>query len=165
MRILMAGTGSGGEENFLNTVLAPVDLEHYASSLTAEQRQLLHAEHGRFARMWGIPKGDEVAGLELGDQVWFHRDNYVNYVADVVIVFDNLEFDRALWSEDYFPASGFVFTLDRLLKARISKVSINELLGYKPRFTWQGNRLLSREQSRLLASSVCITLCDNVNED
>jgi hypothetical protein len=44
---------------------------------------------------------------------------------------------------------------------RISKVKINGLLGYKPRFTWQGKRLLSIEQSRILAGSVCITLCDN----
>jgi hypothetical protein len=157
----MAGTGSGGMENFLNTVLAPVDLERHASSLTVGQRQLLQAAHGRFARIWGIPKGDEVVGLEPGDQVWFHHDNYVNYVADVVTIFDNLEFDRAVWGEHDFPASGFVFTVDRLCKARISKVKINGLLGYKPRFTWQGNRLLSIEQSRILAGSVCITLCDN----
>jgi hypothetical protein len=163
VRILMAGTGSGGEENFLNTVLAPVDLEQYASSLTVEQRQLLQAEHGRFARVWGIAKGDEVAGLGPGDQAWFHHSNYVNYVADVVTVFRNLEFDKALWDEDDFPASGFVFTVDRLYKARISKVKINELLGYKPRFTWQGNRLLSGDQSLILAGAVCLTLCDDTS--
>ena len=77
MRILMAGTGGGGEENFKDTVLRAVDLEQYAAALTFDERQRLQAKHGRFARVWGfIPakKGPSVtAATELtpGDQVWF----------------------------------------------------------------------------------------------
>lgn len=55
MRILMAGTGSGGERNFEDTVLAHVDLEQYAGSLTADERQFLARLHGQFASVWGVP--------------------------------------------------------------------------------------------------------------
>jgi len=49
-------------------------------------------------------------------------------------------------------ASGFIFTMTKPQEVRISKVAINELLGYKPRNTWQQNRLLDDEASKLLIS-------------
>ena len=56
MRILMCGTGGAGKTNFEQTVRNLVDLEQYADTLTFTQRQLLEAKHGRFARVWGIPR-------------------------------------------------------------------------------------------------------------
>jgi hypothetical protein len=55
MRILMAGTGSGGDRNFEDTVLAQVDLEQYAGSLTADERQFLARFHGQFGSVWAFP--------------------------------------------------------------------------------------------------------------
>jgi hypothetical protein len=102
MRILMAGTGSGGERNFGQTVLHPVDLERYAGALTASRYRELREKHGRFARMCGFePKrGTAVKaadGLKPGDLAWFHHAGYVHTMAEVVTVFDSMEFDQALW--------------------------------------------------------------------
>jgi hypothetical protein len=164
MRILMAGTGSGGEENFKKTVLTPVDLEKHADVLTFTERQLLAAKHGRFARVWGfVPakKGPSVTAsteLKPGDQVWFHHSGYVHHVAEVVTILHNLGFDRALWDDSVFPGSGFVFTVTEPVSAHISKAEINKRLGYARDFAWQGNRLLSEEASRMIASGVYLTI-------
>ena len=157
IRILMAGTGSGGEKNFAQTVRNPVNLERYAHALTASQYRDLTQKHGRSARVWGfdakggaaVKAADE---LKPGDLAWFHHAGYVHTVAQVVTVFDNTEFDRALWANSDYPASGFIFTMTKPQEVRISKVAINELLGYKPRNTWQQNRLLDLEASKLLIS-------------
>jgi hypothetical protein len=163
MRILMAGTGTTGRAgngtgNFESTVRKPVDLEKYAHVLTFTQRQLLDARHGRYARVWGMndhkPITDE---LKPGDQVWFHHDGYVNDVAEVVtVIHRNLGFDAALWGTE--TASGFVFTVTEPQPARISKTSINKLLGYKEKNNFVANRLLSDEQSRLLADAVHLSI-------
>ncbi len=159
MRILMCGTGSGGKKNFEQTVRNLVDLEQYADTLTFTQRQLLEAKHGRFARVWGIPAHKHITDeLKPGDQVWFHHDNYVNDVAQVVTVYRNLGFDEALWDARDFDSSGFVFTVTDPQAARISKAGINELLGYKEKNYWVNNRLLSEEDSNLLASAVRLTI-------
>jgi hypothetical protein len=153
----MTGTGSGGEKNFAQTVRNPVDLQRYAGTLTASQYRELTEKHGRFARVWGfeakggtaVKAADE---LKPGDLVWFHHAGYVHTMAQVVTVFDSMEFDRALWANSDYPASGFIFTMTKPQEVRISKVAINELLGYKPRNTWQQNRLLDEEPSKLLIS-------------
>jgi len=162
MRILMAGTGKtgrapAGKGNFETTVRNRVDLEKYAGTLTFTQRQLLKAKHGRFARVWGMNDHKYISDqLVPGDQVWFHHDGYVNDVAEVVTVFRNLGFDEALWGTD--TASGFVFTLTDPQPARISKTAINELLGYKVKNYFVGNRLLSEEQSKVLADAVRLAI-------
>jgi hypothetical protein len=159
MRILMCGTGGAGEKNFELTVRHPVDLEAYAGILTFTQRQLLEARHGRFARVWGIPVHKQITDeLKPGDGVWFHHSNFVNDVAQVVTVFRNPGLDEALWDISDFPASGFIFTVTEPQPAHISKSRINELLGYKPNNNWVGNRLLSEDQSKLLASAVHLTI-------
>jgi hypothetical protein len=165
MRILMAGTGSGGERNFENTVLTPVDLEQYAGSLTADDRQFLTRLHGQFARVWGVPvpkhSGITAAtNLQRCDQVWFHHGGLVHYVATVMAVLHNLDFDRALWGDSPFPPSGFVFTLAEPQAARIAKAEVNRLLGHGARFTWQGNLLITEQMSRRLAGAIELVLTD-----
>jgi hypothetical protein len=158
MRILMAGTGNGGQRNFEQTVRTPVDLDQHARSLTASQRRLLTSLHGRFASVWGVPIPrhhgvTSVTDLAPGDQAWFHYQGLVHHVATVMAVFHNLDFDRALWGESEFPASGFVFTLARPQAARIAKTELNRQLGHKLGFTWQGNLLIPEENSRRLADA------------
>ena len=103
------------------------------------------------------PSVSAAADLRPGDQVWFHHGGYVHHVAEVVAIISNLEFDRALWGESDFPASGFVFTVTEPQEAHIAKADINKLLGYQPDFRWQGNRLLTEEKSQLLASQIWLT--------
>jgi hypothetical protein len=163
MRILMCGTGGAGQKNFEQTVRNLVDLEQYAGTLTFTQRQLLKAKHGRFARVWSIPVHKHITDeLKPGDQVWFHHSNYVNDVAQVMTVFRNVGFDealcKALWDASDFPPSGFIFTVTEPQAAHISKVRINELLGYSVKNNWVANRLLSEEDSKLLASEIHITI-------
>lgn len=160
MRILMCGTGGAGQKNFEQTVRNLVDLEQYAGTLTFAQRQLLEARHGRFARVWGIPAHKHITDeLKPGDHVWFHHSNYVNDVAQVVTVFRNVGFDEALWDTSDFPSSaGFIFTVTEPQAARISKASINELLGYSVKNNWVANRLLSEENSKRLASAIHLTI-------
>lgn len=149
----MAGIGSGGEENFQRTVRRPVDLTLYRKHLTPAEWRDLEAKHGRAARVWGIPPGRDgssVRQLEPGDSVWFHHKGYVLAISEVVTVLFNPDFDNALWGASPYSATGFVFTLTPPTDAHISKARINELLGYKPLYTWQGNRLLSVEVSKLL---------------
>jgi hypothetical protein len=81
--ILMADTGSGGGQNFEQTVRNPVGLERYADTLTVSQRQLLKAKHGRYARVWGFeakrgPSVTAAAELKPGDQAWFHHAGYIH---------------------------------------------------------------------------------------
>jgi hypothetical protein len=156
----MCGTGGAGQKNFEQTVRNLVDLEQYAGTLTFAQRQLLEARHGRFARVWGIPAHKHITDeLKPGDHVWFHHSNYVNDVAQVVTVFRNVGFDEALWDTSDFPSSaGFIFTVTEPQAARISKASINELLGYSVKNNWVANRLLSEENSKRLASAIHLTI-------
>lgn len=163
MRILMCGTGGAGQKNFEQTVRKPVDLQQYAGTLTLKQRQLLEAEHGRFASVWGIPDRKRITDeLKPGDQVWFHHRNYVNDVARVVTVFRNLDFDKALcgtlWDDSDFAPSGFLFTVTEPQAVHISKARINELLGYSVKNNWVANRLLGEEASKLLASAFHLTI-------
>lgn len=159
MRILMCGTGGAGQKNFEQTVRNPVDLQQYAGALTLEQCQLLEAKHGRFARVWGIPAHKYITDeLKAGDEVWFHHSNYVNDVAQVVAVFHNPDFDEALWDARDFASSGFIFTVTDPQAAHISKAKINQLLGHSPKDNWVANRLLSEEDSKLLASAVRLTI-------
>jgi hypothetical protein len=159
MRILMCGTGGAGEKNFEQTIRNPVDLEEYAGTMTFTQRQLIEARHGRFARVWGIPDRKQITDeLKPGDQVWFHHSRYVNDVAQVVTVFRNLGFDEALWDARDFASSGFIFTVTEPQAARISKASINELLGHSVKDNWVANRLLSEENSKLLAGAVHLAI-------
>jgi hypothetical protein len=164
MRILMAGTGSGGEVNFKRTVLAPVSLEHFADVLTFTQRQLLEAKHGKYARVWGLvpakkgPSVSAAAELRPGHQVWFHHDGAVHTVSEVVTVFCNIDFDRALWDQSSYPASGFVFTMTEPQNAVISKTAINKLLGYRADYAWANNRLLNEKVSALLAEKVHLSI-------
>jgi hypothetical protein len=156
-RILMAGTGSGGERNFEQTVRNRVDLERYADALTASQYGELRKKHGRFARVWGFEAKRGTAAkaadeLKRGDLAWFHNAGYVHTMAEVVMVFDSMAFDRALWANSDYPGSGFIFTMTEPREVQISKAAINELLGYKPRNTWQQNRLLDEKASKLLVS-------------
>jgi hypothetical protein len=155
----MCGTGGAGKSNFEQTVRNLVDLERYADTLTFTQRQLLKAKHGQFARVWGIPAHKHITDeLNPGDQVWFHQDNYVNDVAQVVTVFRNSGFDEALWNDRDFDSSGFIFTVTEPQAAHISKAAINELLGYKEKNNWVGNRLLTDGQSNLLTNAVRLTI-------
>src|SRR5215831_50175 len=76
IRILMAGTGSGGDRNFAQTVRNPVDLERYAHALTASQYRELKQMHGQSARVWGFEakRGTAVKAadeLKPGDLAWF----------------------------------------------------------------------------------------------
>jgi hypothetical protein len=159
MRILMCGTGGAGKKNFEQTVRNPVDLEQYADTLTFTQRQLLEARHGQFARVWGIPENKRITNeLKPGDQVWFHHNNYVNDVSQVVTVFRNLGFDEALWHYRDFEGAGFVFTVTEPQAAHISKASINEMLGHSVKDNWVANRLLGEENSKLLASAAHLTI-------
>jgi len=159
MRILMCGTGGAGQRNFEQTIRNDVDLVQYADSLTFTQRQLLEAKHGQFARVWGIPESKPIADeLQPGDQVWFHHNNYVHDVAQVVTVFRNRGFDEALWRYRDFNSGGFVFTVTEPQPAHISKAIINELLGYKANYNWVSNRLLSEEHSKVLAGAVHLTI-------
>lgn len=159
MRILMAGTGSGGEANFERTVRNPVDLEKYADVLASTERRLLAAAHGRYARVWGFkpaesgPSVSAASELAPGHQAWFHHAGYVHAVANVVTVFHNLDFDNALWDDNYL-ATGFIFTLAEPQAVMISKARINELLGYKVNYNWANNRLLGEEKSDILSSQV-----------
>jgi hypothetical protein len=75
-----------------------------------------------------------------------------------VTVFHNLDFDEALWDARSFDSSGFIFTVTEPQAARISNASINDLLGYKPNNNWAANRLLGENESKLLASSVRLTI-------
>ena len=159
----MAGTGSGGEANFERTVRNVVDLEQYADVLTSTERGLLTAVHGRYARVWGFkpaesgPSVSAASELAPGHQAWFHHAGFVHTVAAVVTVLHNLDFDKALWEDDY-PATGFIFTLAAPQAAMISKARINELLGYKADSHWANNRLLDEQKSDILASRVYLAL-------
>ncbi len=75
-------------------------------------------------------------------------------------VLHGLAFDPALWDVSEFPPSRFVVTLSRPLTARGAKAEINQLLGYRPRFTWVGNLLSTEEESCKLADAVGLVLTD-----
>jgi hypothetical protein len=99
-----------------------------------------------------------VTDLAPGDQAWFHNQGIVHHVATVMAVFHNLDFDRALWGQSEFPGSGFVFTLTSPQPARIAKTEVNRLLGHKLGFTWQGNLLITEEDSRTLADATALVI-------
>ena len=151
----MAGTGSdrASRNNFDRTVRQPADLTQYRDLLTTAERKHLDAA-GWHTPVWGIDprkRGSGVADLSAGDQAWFHHAGYVRYIATITAVLGNRALDEALWPGSTYPATGFVFTLTGLADVHIAKTEINTLLGYKPRYTWQGNRLLDEDKSHLLA--------------
>lgn len=160
MRILMCGVGDG--DNFKRTVLSPVDLREYASQLTFTQRQLLDAKHGQHARVWGFmttkgtPNATAAAELQPGDQVWFHGQGKVTYIAEVVTIFRNVGFDEALWPD--VATSGFVFTLTSPQPADIPKEEMNSRLGYHPQNRWRPTQLLTEEQTRKLTDTIHLAI-------
>ena len=134
-----------------------MDLERYTDALTASQYRELKKQHGRYARVWGFEAKRGMAAkaadeLKRGHLAWFHHADYVHTMAEVVTVFDSMAFDRALWANSDYPGSGFIFTMTEPQEVQISKAAINELLSYKPRNTWQQNRLLDEKASKLLVS-------------
>jgi hypothetical protein len=156
MRILMAGfKRDEAAKHFENTVAQPVEWERHAAVLDGVQLQLLRAIHGNKARFWGIlPVGsnkraaDEVSP---GDQIWFHADNFVQWVATVLTVFRNPALARMLWGAK--PDSqtwSQILTVSEPQPASIAKSAIAARVGYQTDFTWQGARLLTEEQSRRL---------------
>ena len=154
----MAGMGpdDSARQNFDRTVRRAVELAAYRHLLTAAERAQLEAAKAWTSRIWGIDprqRGSGVADLDRGDQIWFHHRGYVRHAATITAVLCNLALDEALWPGSTYPVTGFAFTLARLVNVHISKTAINTLLGYKLRYTWQGNRLLDADKSALLSGS------------
>jgi hypothetical protein len=58
------------------------------------------------------------------------------------------------------PHRDLFFTLSRPLTAFVAKAQVNQLLGYRPGFTWQGNLLIMEEGGRKLADAVELVLTD-----
>jgi hypothetical protein len=145
-----------GAEHFRNTVAQPVEWERdHAAALSGVQSQLLRAVHGSTARFWGIKPvaGNKKAADEVspGDQVWFHADNQVQWVARIRTVFRNPALARSLWGEDPDGLTwAHVFTVSEPQKACIFKPDISVRLGYEAGYTWQGARLLTQAQSSRL---------------
>jgi hypothetical protein len=142
-------------EHFQQTVLHPVKWADHVGTLAGTQEQLLRVAHGDEARFWGIVPDaiNKRAADELapGDQVWFHRDNQVRWVATVVTVFRNPGLARSLWGEKSDGRTwSHVFTVTEPQPAAIPKNEVTERAGFKRGMVWQYAALLTEAQSRRL---------------
>jgi hypothetical protein len=156
MRVLMCGVKNPlAWEHFQQTVLHPVKWAGHVATLAGTQEQLLRVAHGDEARFWGIvpDANNKRAADELapGDQVWFHRDNQVRWVATVVTVFKNPALARSLWDEKPDGRTwSLVFTVTEPQEAAIPKDEVTARVGFGRGMAWQYAALLTEAQSRRL---------------
>lgn len=101
--IIQPASNKDGRKHFVDTVENPVDIPKFQSVAGSDFSKLMQvSENGKVA-LWGVTPGKNGANLskfnkiEVGDFVFFTRDNKVYSTAEITHVFNNQKLAAEIW--------------------------------------------------------------------
>jgi hypothetical protein len=104
--IIQPASNKDSRRHFVDTVENPVDLLLHQSSAGSDFDKLMQlSENGKVA-MWGVTPGKNGANLskfkkiEVGDFVFFTRDNKVYSTGEITHIFNNPKLATEIWGTD-----------------------------------------------------------------
>lgn len=104
--IIQPASNKESRKHFLETVENPVDLSVHRKLIGPEYERLMSlSENGKIA-MWGVTPGKNGANIskfnkiEVGDFVFFTRDNKVYSTAEISHIFNNPKLAEEIWGLD-----------------------------------------------------------------
>jgi len=104
--IIQPASNKDSRKHFVDTVENPVDLSLHQSSAGSDFDTLMQlSENGKVA-MWGVTPGKNGANLskfkkiEVGDFVFFTRDNKVYSTGEITHIFNNPKLATEIWGTD-----------------------------------------------------------------
>jgi hypothetical protein len=104
--IIQPASNKDSRRHFVDTVENPVDLLLHQTSAGSDFDKLMQlSENGKVA-MWGVTPGKNGANLskfkkiEVGDFVFFTRDNKVYSTGEITHVFNNPKLATEIWGID-----------------------------------------------------------------
>lgn len=104
--IIQPASNKDSRKHFVDTVENPVDLGLHQASAGSDLSRLMElSENGKVA-MWGVTPGKNGANLskfkkiEVGDYVFFTRDNKVYSTGEISHIFNNPKLAREIWGTD-----------------------------------------------------------------
>jgi hypothetical protein len=104
--IIQPASNKDSRKHFVDTVENPVDLSLHKVSAGSDLARLMElSENGKVA-MWGVTPGKNGANLskfkkiEVGDFVFFTRDNKVYSTGEITHIFNNPKLATDIWTTD-----------------------------------------------------------------
>jgi hypothetical protein len=104
--IIQPASNKDSRRHFVDTVENPVDLALHRDSAGPDFEKLMSlSENGKVA-MWGVTPGKNGANLskfnkiEIGDHVFFTRDNKVYCTGEITHIFNNKKLATEIWGTD-----------------------------------------------------------------
>jgi len=104
--IIQPASNKDSRKHFVDTVENPVDLSLHKVSAGSDLARLMElSENGKVA-MWGVTPGKNGANLskfkkiEVGDFVFFTRDNKVYSTGEITHIFNNPKLATEIWGTD-----------------------------------------------------------------
>jgi len=104
--IIQPASNKDSRKHFVDTVENPVDLSLHETSAGSDFAKLMElSENGKVA-MWGVTPGKNGANLskfnkiEVGDFVFFTRDNKVYSTGEITHIFNNPKLATEIWTTD-----------------------------------------------------------------
>lgn len=104
--IIQPASNKDSRKHFFDTVENPVDLKRHKISAGSDYEKLLAlSQNGKLA-MWGVTPGKNGANLskykkiEVGDFVFFTRDNKVYCTGEISYLLNNPRFAKEIWGVD-----------------------------------------------------------------
>lgn len=101
--IIQPASNKDGRKHFVDTVENPVNLAQFQNSAGSDFPKLMQvSENGKVA-LWGVTPGKNGANLskfnkiEVGDFVFFTRDNKVYSTAEITHIFNNPKLAAEIW--------------------------------------------------------------------
>jgi hypothetical protein len=104
--IIQPASNKDSRRHFVDTVENPVDLALHRDSAGPDFEKLMSlSENGKVA-IWGVTPGKNGANLskfnkiEIGDHVFFTRDNKVYCTGEITYIFNNKKLATEIWGTD-----------------------------------------------------------------
>jgi hypothetical protein len=104
--IIQPASNKDSRRHFVDTVENPVDLSRHQQSAGPDLARLMELSVDGKVPMWGVTPGKNGANLakfrkiEVGDFVFFTRDNKVYSTGEVTYIFTNRSLAREIWGLD-----------------------------------------------------------------
>jgi hypothetical protein len=104
--IIQPASNKDSRKHFIDTVENPVDLLLHQSSAGSDFDKLIQLSDNGKVAMWGVTPGKNGANLskfkkiEVGDFVFFTRDNKVYSTGEITHIFNNPKLATDIWTTD-----------------------------------------------------------------
>ena len=165
--IIQPASNKESRKHFVDTVENPVDLLLHQSSAGSDFAKLMElSENGKVA-MWGVTPGKNGANLskfnkiEIGDFVFFTRDNKVYSTGKITHIFNNPKLAREIWGTDANNQTWEnMYTLKNVEEQSISYQILRNAIGSDVGDNFMGFRPLDQGKSVSALSLIGIQTVD-----